>query len=325
MVRESHIDQDVLAEAIKTCDRDPIHIPGSIQSFGYLVATDLGVTQLDAVSANLAEALGTGTDPLFDLSPGDLLTAEQLHGVRNVLGHDTSSRQREYVGMKTLGDTEYQVSVHRKGEHAILEFTPEQAPVDERFIPMEEARRFLTRDPDIDHPHDILRGAVERLRALVGFARVKSYLFLPNDDGEVIAESRRADMPSFLGLRFPASDIPKQARELYSTTPLRLISDVRGSDVPLLVRRGRPTDLDLSLAVLRGTDSVHIQYLRNMGVGGTMSIPVVVRGKLYALFACHHPEPRVPDASALMAAELAGKLIGLQVEHALELRRQGEF
>ena len=113
-------------------------------------------------------------------------------------------------------------------------------------------------------------------------------------------------MPSFLGLRFPATDIPPIARKLYAETPIRVISDVNGVDTAVLAASDRPA-LDMSLALLRGKDKVHQKYLQNMGVNATLTVPVVVDGLLWGLFASHHRTAMAPDPSDLAAAELAGK------------------
>ncbi|MEM6639269.1 MAG: HWE histidine kinase domain-containing protein [Pseudomonadota bacterium] len=324
-VMDNRVDDDTLAEALKTCDSAPIHIPGSIQGFGYLFATDRDVDRIEAVSDNYLQDIGADRSDVLGRAPRNVLPESVLHDIRNVLSHDTSAQQREAAGAVDINGVEHHVSVHRRGRFALIELLPERAPINERFAPMEEARRFLRRDPHVRHPHDILRNCVGLLRALVGYDRVKAYVFLPGADGEVIAEAKRADMPSFLGLRFPSSDIPKQARALYARTPIRVISNVPASNVAVHMADASTDELDLSLAILRGTDPVHTRYLLNMGLTATMSVPVVVEGELYALFACHHDTPRAPDASALMAAELAGKLISLQVEHAVELQRQTEL
>ena len=317
---------DRLAEALRNCDRDPIHIPGHTQSFGHLFATDLAVSTVAFASAGLLDALERDASAMSQLAPDDILDRELLHTTRNVLGHDTSAFQREFVGTTTLAGRQFQVSAHRRDGHAIIELIPEERSADQQFAPMEQVRRFAARHATASEPRDFLKATVIGLRALVDYDRVKAYVFLPGGDGEVVAESRRADVPSFLGLRFPASDIPQRARKLYASTPIRIIADVDADNVPLLAAPSlMPTDLDQSLAVLRGTDEVHSQYLRNMGLRGSLSIPIVVGGDLYGLFACHHREPRAPDGSMALAAELAGKLISLQLEHMLEMRRQREY
>ena len=114
---------------------------------------------------------------------------------------------------------------------------------------------------------------------------------------------------SFLGLHYPASDIPVQARALYLRNLFRIIADVDAVPVPILPpldEHGRP--LDLSMSVLRSVSPIHIEYLKNMGVGASLSISIVVDGRLWGLFACHHYGPRLPSAQSRSTAELFGQM-----------------
>jgi light-regulated signal transduction histidine kinase (bacteriophytochrome) len=159
------------------------------------------------------------------------------------------------------------------------------------------------------------------VRGLTGFDRVMVYRFDPDWNGEVVAEERRDDLEPFLGLHFPASDIPAQARALYLRNWLRLIPDARYAPVPLVPERnphdGRP--LDLGASTLRSVSPVHLEYLANMGVIASMSVSLVDRGRLWGLIACHHyagphrPTPgrprgcRVPRPDRVAAAAHPGR------------------
>jgi len=145
---------------------------------------------------------------------------------------------------------------------------------------------------------------VQCIMNITGFQRVMLYAFREDDDGEVIAEARRGEAyGSYLGLRFPASDIPHIARALYLKNPWRLIPDAATEPVPLLGRDTSPPDLTYS--DLRSVSRIHQVYLANMGVRASLSFPVVVGGTLNALVACHNNTPRqVQLGSLLRAAQL---------------------
>ncbi len=312
-----------LKQAIANCDRDPIHIPGTIQGFGALVAGDRDFERFTFISANAGMAFGSA----FDGAPGDLLnastseafSAKYLHEIRNALSHGTIEAQREVLPARQVGDTEYQVSIHRKNGHTILEAMPECRSPQDRMIPIEQARAFLAMP--LNTVGEFIAEATERLRNLIRYDRVKFYQFLPDGAGDVVAEARHPSVPSFLGLRFPSTDVPPIARRLYATTPIRVIHDVNGADIAVLGLPGA-APLDMSLAILRGKDRVHQQYLVNMGVHGTLTVPVVVGGKLWGMFASHHMTVQTIDPATLNAAELAGKLISLRIQHALEMKKQ---
>lgn len=314
-----------LERAIANCDRDPIHIPGAIQGFGHLVATDARFRQIAFVSVNADAVFDRPAVELLGQEVEAVFSPDEIHSIRNAISHDTIETQRELVGARMAGAAELQLTVHCKGGRAILEMIPEQQPAAARFKAVEQARRFLAHPGGLEDVDELLARAVIRLRSITGYDRVKAYRFLPDGSGEVVAEAKGAATASFLGLRFPASDIPPIARKLYAQTPIRLIADVQGDNMPVLATSANAEPLDLSLATLRGTDKVHIQYLKNMGVGATLTVPIVVDGVLWGLFAAHHMTPKRPDPSMLMAAELSGRLISLRIQHALEMRRQEQL
>ena len=137
-------------------------------------------------------------------------------------------------------------------------------------------------------------GTVAReVRALTGYDRVMVYRFDPEWNGEVFAEEKRADLEPFLGLRYPASDIPAQARRLYHLNLVRHIPNVTYTSAPLVPELDPATDrpLDLSHEVLRSVSPIHVEYLRNMGVAGTLTISLLKDGRLWGLVACHHYAP----------------------------------
>ena len=149
-----------------------------------------------------------------------------------------------------------------------------------------------------------------QIRNLTGHDRVMVYRFDQDWNGEVIAEDRREDLEPFLGLHYPASDIPAQARRLYATSWTRVIADVAYEPSPLVpaATAGPAEPLDLSLAVLRSVSPIHIEYLTNMGVRASMSVSLIQDGRLWGLVACHHYSgPRCPSHDARSAAEFVGQ------------------
>jgi two-component system, chemotaxis family, sensor kinase Cph1 len=162
----------------------------------------------------------------------------------------------------------------------------------------------------------LLQVATDAIRTLTGFDRVMAYRFLPDGSGSVSAESKRAQLAPYLHLRYPAGDIPAQARRLYVLNPIRHIADVE--DAPVAIESaiaqtsGKP--LDLTHSILRSVSPIHIEYLKNMGVAALMSVAIVVDGKLWGLIACHHMEPlSVPHAVRLSCTVLA-QVLSITVE-----------
>ncbi|MCE8007774.1 HWE histidine kinase domain-containing protein [Aestuariivita sp.] len=302
-----------LAQAVENCSRDPVHIPGKIQAFGMMIATDAGFNQILFISQNIS-----GAQDLVGAPVSAFFSVEEIHAIRNAVGSETIESQRIVTINKHINDLHCQLSLHAKGDHILVECIPEQIDPMAKFGILERARDFLLGQLDFADLDAFLEDATTRLRAINDYDRVMFYRFLPNGSGEVIAEALNPTVESYLGLRFPPSDIPVIARKLYAKTPIRVLADVPSEDVPVLGVEGAET-LDMSLALLRGKDPVHQRYLINMGVRASQTISVVVRGELWGLFACHNMQPKTPDPAGLAASELAGQLISLQIEHALEV------
>jgi light-regulated signal transduction histidine kinase (bacteriophytochrome) len=170
-----------------------------------------------------------------------------------------------------------------------------------------------------------LEQPAREVRALTGFDRVMVYRFDQDGAGEVIAESARSGIDSYLGQRYPASDIPRQARQLYERNWLRIIADVNAEPSPIeppLDRQGRP--LDLSMSTLRSVSAIHIEYLQNMGVQASMSVSILREGRLWGLFACHHYAPHRVNFGRRTAAELFGQMFSLLMENR-ERKAESEY
>ncbi|MBY5766389.1 HWE histidine kinase domain-containing protein [Rhizobium laguerreae] len=299
---------------LTNCDREPIHQLGSVQPFGFLLAisSDWIVTR---ASANLVEFLDVAQADAIGRPVVSLITPEALHAVRNKL---TTLRGSDIVerifGIALMSDqNRFDVAVHLNEGEVIIE--GERCQDDRRDVASLSMRSMMSR---LDHTETLeafFREGARQARALTGFDRVMVYRFDEGGSGEVVAEAARAGIGSFLGLHYPASDIPVQARALYLRNLFRIIADVDAVPVPILPQldeHGRP--LDLSMSVLRSVSPIHIEYLKNMGVGASLSISIVVDGRLWGLFACHHYGPRLPSAQSRSTAELFGQMFASRLE-----------
>ena len=295
---------------LTTCDREPIHIPGRVQSFGALVAVSSDWI-VNHVSANAEAYLGVSTDELLGTPLTEHLRPEAIRTLRGKMGFlaypDTVERA---FGLRLReGGAPVDVALHASGRSIVLEI--ECAPREGAREQVSSVRPMIDRIAKADTVDALCESAARQLRGLTGFDRVMVYRFGEDESGHVIAESHVQGLEPFLGLRYPASDIPKQARELYRRNLLRIISDTEDAGEiiePMLNPEGEP--LDLSMSTLRAVSPIHIEYLRNMGVGASMSVSILVRGKLWGLFACHHRTPLVLPYGVRTAAELFGQLFG---------------
>ncbi|NKL33347.1 GAF domain-containing protein [Rhizobium leguminosarum bv. viciae] len=299
---------------LTNCDREPIHQLGSVQPFGFLLAISTDWIVMRA-SANLVEFLDVAQSDAIGRPVVSVITPEALHAIRNKLttlrGPDVVER---IFGIALMpGQDRFDLAVHLNEGQVIIE--GERCQEDRRDAASLSMRSMMSR---LDHTETLeafFREGARQARALTGFDRVMVYRFDEGGSGEVVAEAARAGIGSFLGLHYPASDIPVQARALYLRNLFRIIADVDAVAVPILPQldeHGQP--LDLSMSVLRSVSPIHIEYLKNMGVGASLSISIVVDGRLWGLFACHHYGPRLPSAQSRSTAELFGQMFASRLE-----------
>ena len=299
---------------LDNCANEPIHIPGRIQSFGALVAVSSDWL-IAHCSQNLGAVLNLPSQPRPGEPLGNHLSATALAGMRRKLQAISSSGgiERSFAQPLIDGGPPFDIALHVSGRTIVIEFEPSGEADSEHSIAM--LRPMMARLEQARDPARLCDAAARQLKAMIGFDRVMVYRFHHDDTGEVFAEAREMRLESFLGLHYPASDIPSQARKLYLTNLLRIISDVADPTVailPAVSPAGVP--LDLSLSTLRSVSPIHIEYLRNMGVTASMSISIIVRGKLWGLFACHHYSgPRAIPYALRTVAELYAQLFALQL------------
>ncbi len=188
----------------------------------------------------------------------------------------------------------------------------------------EVANWALRFEEDIAEPGQSLfrlsQTAANAIWDVTGFDRVMIYRFHPDWTGEVVAEARREALVPFLGLRYPATDIPSQARKLYTETLIREISDTAHRPVPLVVPANAQSlrPIDLAPAVLREVSPYHVEYLNNMGVRATLVSSIMTGGRLWGLVACHHHQPKHVSMAIRAAVLRASGRMGIMIDSILD-------
>ncbi|HEY0682540.1 MAG TPA: ATP-binding protein [Steroidobacter sp.] len=295
------------------CAQEPIRIPGSIQPHGTLVVVDPESRRIVQASANAKALLGDAAgSTVLGLSLTQLVGEAAERQIHGWFANPDSS----YLRTLDINGQRLQVLGHQTAQGIILEF--EQPPASEgetleAYYP--RVGRFMEDLPAYENIAELCSAAAREFRQISGFNRVLIYRFDAEWNGEVLAEDGDGVLPSYAGLRFPATDIPAQARELYRLNRLRVIPDANYTPVPL----GPPLhpadgmQLDLSFAALRSVSPVHLQYMRNMGTLASMSISVLVDDRLWGLVSCHNATPRRVNAQARTACDLLGKVLSQHI------------
>ncbi len=298
---------------LTNCDREPIHAPGAIQPIGFLIAlsTDWLVAR---ASANMVDFIGRSAQDMIGRPLAEFLPASALHDFRNrvalLRGPDAVERLLGCDLIKKMPP--FDVALHSSGGQIVIEAEPASGDLGDAAGSVRSMTNRLDQTPDLAA---FYREGARQVRALLGFDRVMVYQFDSHGSGEVVGEACRSGIGTFKGLHYPASDIPRQARELYKRNLLRVIADVDATPVQIVPEAdedGRP--LDLSLSVMRAVSPIHIEYLKNMGVRASLSISILVEGELWGLFACHHYAPLCPTFQKRSVAELFAQMFAMRLE-----------
>ena len=302
---------------LTNCDREPIHQLGRIQDFGALIAvnSDWFVSQR---STNIAEILGEDIDAPQGEALANVFSPEAMTRLRSAAQSPEEMVVVDRIfGIDLLGNGKlFDCAVHRSGSLIIIEFEPH--PEGERAPQIGVLRPMMTELEAHKDVNYLCANAARQLKALLGFDRVMVYRFHQDDSGEVIAEAREPHLGAFLHLRYPKTDIPTQARRLYVLNPFRIIADVNAEPVPIEPEMSFDNEpLDLSHSSLRAVSPIHIEYLKNMGVGASLSISIIVDGKLWGLFACHHYSAKGLPYSVRSLSELYSQFFSLILERLL--------
>ena len=304
-------------DALDECAREPIHIPGAIQPHGALIALTVPGFEVTHASRNIDAVLGL---PEGSISIGKDLRQFFARGIIHDLGNTLQAAAIARVPERLLGvavvegATRVDVIAHATADGAICEFLPVEATTSGRVDSSALLRAMAARLSRTTTAARLLSLAAQQVRAVTGYDRVMIYRFLPDQTGVVVAEALRSGLEPYLGLQYPASDIPPQARELFRRQPLRQIPDVHYAPVPILPAGPNDPPLDLTLSQLRSASPVHLEYLRNMGSAATLTISIMRGEALWGLIACHHERPRHLSSAICVAMELFAQMFSLQLE-----------
>lgn len=306
---------------LDNCAREPIHIPGSVQPRGVLIVIQEPTFEIRQVSANVDELLGRSVDDVLGTHLSTLIGDEQADRIARAAAAFGDLRQRNPIEFEiaTRGELRaFDAILHRSTTGVLvveLEIAYGERPFSfpNTYQAVRDSVEDLNRATTMT---ELYNTTAEAVRSLTGFDRVMVYRYDDEYNGEVVAESKRSDLNSFLGLHYPASDIPAQARALYEKNWLRLISDVNYTPAQLIpaIDPEVGTPIDLTHATLRSVSPIHLEYLKNMGVSASMSISLLRHGRLWGLIACHHYDgPHLPPYGTRAAAEFLGSTLSLRL------------
>lgn len=301
---------------LTNCDKEPIHIPGKIQSHGFLIAIDKASLNVSYISDNTGTFLNEDPKKLLG-KPLTLINSfitqrDPEFNIEDLLKLGIIRKSFDAISPHPIeiNGNPFYLIISPSTVDWLLEFEPLTLQYDIQSTIGRSASAILQGKSVAT----LLRNAAAEVKKLINYDRVMIYKFLDDGHGEVVAEEKEENLEPFFGLHYPASDIPKQARELYKLNLTRLIADVNTADAPIITyTEDKP--LDLTNSGLRAVSPIHIQYLKNMGVDSSFSISLIAKGELWGLIACHNYSPKFIDYKAREGSKLIGQILSSALEY----------
>ncbi len=289
---------------IINCDNEPVRTPGCIQAHGALLVLRLADLSILQVSENTQAILGQSAQQLLGQSVAAVVKAEGAARLRSVLATDSTDRNPIYAFTLPANEqvAAMDVTLHTLDGVVILELeatgrtqpgtaTGPVAPgprhnTDYYSIIKKTVARLQT----MASVQTFCQALADEVRLLSGMERVMIYKFHADHHGEVIAESRQSHLAPWLGLHYPAEDIPKPARDIFVKTWIRPVPDINGAlaEMTPLLNPDTGMPVDMTFCALRGVSVMYTEYLQNMGVSAGLTMPLRQGNVLWGLIACHH-------------------------------------
>ena len=311
--------ESVTAETfnLTNCDREPIHIPGAIQPHGLLLVVCRREWQIIQISHNTQDFLGIEPEQLLGEPLSRLLPTDKIEAIAACLEGEFEQINPLKLSIETqIGTKKFNGIVHSLDENdIILELESNESENDLNFIQFSQiSKGILLQIQRASTLQELCQIIVQQIRKLTSFDRVMIYQFDQTGEGDIIAEDKLAELESYLGLHYPDSDIPRQAKYLYTLNFIRSIPQVSYQPVTILaLDKEQQKPLDLSLSILRSVSPLHIEYLQNMGVCATLTISLMKQGKLWGLIACHHQSAYFVPYEIRNICEFLGQVMSLEL------------
>ncbi|SFG37695.1 GAF domain-containing protein [Pontibacter chinhatensis] len=301
------------------CGSIPLHLVNLVQPHGVLLVLDKQDLRILQVSENVERFLLAKPDELLGLPFSELLAEGQYEEILNKIHTQDSQDKIPLTLSFKVQDKEaaFSVLLLPQQDYVLAELEESVATPKESFVRLYQHIKYITSLlKQAGTCPEIAQRAAEELKQFSGFDRVLVYQFDPKWNGIVIAQAKEEDMTDYMGLRFPASDVPKQARDLYFRNPYRLIPtrDYKPMRLVPVLNPLTQRFTDLSESSLRSVANVHLEYLANMGIMASMSLPLIIDGQLWGLVSCHHKTAMYPGFEMRSAMELLAGILSAQLE-----------
>lgn len=297
---------------LQNCEDEPIHIPGLIQPHGFLVAFNVNTNLISVCSENIKSFISATYEQILGKNVTEVFNDSFVKEL-NLFKVDTSHSTKFFNF--SIDNINFGISLHQSNDEIVIEAEPIDIINEEGKDLYTSAKQLLSYIEDSATLKELANSVAIEIKKITNYDRVMIYRFDAQYNGEVFAEAKEEHLEPFLGLHYPHTDIPPQARDLYIKNHLRIIGDVNYESVPLFtINESKLETLDLSLSILRSVSPIHIQYLNNMGVGATLTISLLHKGKLWGLITCHHYSQKFLSQEMRNTVKLHGHFITSQID-----------
>jgi light-regulated signal transduction histidine kinase (bacteriophytochrome) len=303
---------------LTTCESEPVQTPGCIQAHGVLVAVRMADMAIRQISENAIEFFGLPAQGLLGASIECVIGASNVQRLQQMLKDDSLERNAVYAfTMKGANQQALDVCVHTLDGVLLLEFegTGRTASVrdDDDFARLTNAVSHLQSAVGV---RAFCQQVADEVRGITALDRVMVYRFHADNHGEVVAENKRSDLPAWLGLHYPEADIPKPARDIYQRIWIRPVPNAAGPLVEMtpLANPDTGQPLNMTYCALRGASVMYTEYLANMGVAASLTMPILIERELWGMIVCHHMAPTHFAHQLRSACELLSQVASLQLK-----------
>lgn len=312
------------------CGALPIQHINLIQDYGYLIVLDLNDLAVVQISENITDLTGKAPKEFINSPVADFISGESFRQLQQLLAQGTLTRIPMTITLKNDDSPVYHALMHVKETYVLLELEAAgESSVKSFSSVFQEVNYFMGAIARAESVPEVCQVAISELKKLSGFDGVLMYRFDEGWNGTVIAEDKCKQLEAYLGHTFPASDVPKQARDLYLKNPYRLIPNREFKPVRLypVINPIIKSFIDLSDCNLRSVVGVHLEYMKHMGICASMSIRVIHNAQLWGLISCHHIGPKYlnPELCAIfewLSAVISGRISFLLNQEGFMVRNE---
>lgn len=304
-------------EQLTSCDKEPIHIPSRIQNTGYMIVVQNSTFNILQVSDNIKSLFQEDSDKVIGDTLYSYLKENFINKIENIINQSDGDEKNIFLEISILNKNYFGV-LHKNIDYFIMELEPadnkqEDVTKDTQSV-ISMSMKHCNSDLSLQ---ELLEEIAVSVKKISGFDRVLVYKFDEDGHGSVLAQAKEDFCENFLNHYFPASDIPKQARELYLKNKFRIIEDVKSQTSNLIPYLNPITNspLDMSFCCLRAVSPIHIEYLKNMKVASSMSISLIIGGKLWGLVACHNYSAKYISLKNHKTYDILSDIYSSQIEH----------